>query len=320
MSITLQKLISRGIDRLDAIIDFDSHHTLIRGPSDTGKSYIRDCLWYLLGGDRIPKDIPEADGYDTLFLQFGTSDSGVYTIRRALHGGGAEVYAYPLDEIQDKQPLPDDIGELLVSLAGAKGKQILRSMSKRGPMTGGDLRHWFLLSQPAMISESETTGTPTERPQRRAAFNVFLTGHDDAAVVLAPTKEEKQRIKGVLSTIEADIARIKNELPEERTKEEVEDALERVDGTLTLLSQQQNERSKEIRKIREELSKSTYALSTWEARLSYSSAMVSRFTMLDDKYASDLARLTTVDDGLAVLDTMENQPCPLCSTPFGSQE
>lgn len=319
MSIVIEKLVSRGVGQPEAAIEFGVHRTLIRGPSDTGKSYIRDCLWYLLGGDRVPKEIPEAKGYDTLLLQFRTGEGGVYTVRRALNGGGAAVYAAPIDELEGEDSLPDDIGELLVAVAGADGKQILRSMSKRGPVTGGDLRHWFLLSQPAMISESTTTGNPTEQPQRRAAFNLFLTGNDDASVVLASTAEEKHRLKGELMAIERDMERVKRDLPSERTRKDVQDALERVDGTLSLLSQQQNERSVEIRRIREDLANVSGDLAKSEARLSYASAMVSRFTMLDEKYASDIARLSAVDDSLAVIGILENQPCPLCGTPSGAQ-
>ncbi len=319
MSIKLEKLISRGVGQEDAVIEFGSSHTLIRGPSDTGKSYIRDCLWYLLGGDRVPKEIPEAKGYDTLLLQFSSIDGSVYTVQRALNGGGEAVYALPADELEGQEALPDNVGELLVALSGASGMQILRSMSKRGPMTGGDLRHWFLLSQPAMISEDGTTGAPTEQTQRRAAFNVFLTGKDDAAIVLAPTSEEKNRLKGELTTIERDIGRVKNELPKERTSKEVQDALERVDLTLSLLSEQQSERAKEVRTIRQELAEIANGLRKAEALQSYASAMVSRFELLDEKYASDLARLRAIDEGLAVIETIDTQPCPLCGTPIGAQ-
>jgi hypothetical protein len=214
MTVTLEKLVAKGIDRIDAVIEFKPLGNLVRGPSDTGKSHIRDCLWYLLGGEKAPKAIPENRGYDTLLLQLRSNDGGNYTIRRGLDGGATAVYPSTIEDLELTEALPDEIGTLLVSFAGAAGMLVLRSMSKRGPLTAGDLRHWFLVSQPAMISENSTIGTPTEQPQRRASFCVFLTGQDDKAVVLATTKDEKLKIKANILTIQNDLKRVNAELPE----------------------------------------------------------------------------------------------------------
>lgn len=319
MTIKLEKLISRGVGQPDAEIEFRDNGTLIRGPSDTGKSYIRDCLWYMLGGDKVPKEIPQSKNYNTLLLQFRYSDGGTYTVSRSLSGGGSEVFAFGISELERAVPLPDDIGELLVGLSGAKEKLILRSMSKRGPMTGGDLRHWFLISQPAMISEDSTTGVPTEQSQRRAAFCVFLTGQDDSSIILAPTKEEKLKVKTAIASIERDLKRVAAEIPEETTKNDVKGSLERIDNTLTLLSQEQIERSKELRGIRDSLNAASSKVSVVESKLAYSVAMFNRFSLLDKKYASDLDRLGTMGDGVAIFEILESQPCALCGTPIEQQ-
>jgi hypothetical protein len=314
MAIVLEKLQASGIGLPDASLTFRPEGTLIRGPSDTGKSYIRDCLWYLLGGDRVPKEIPQSLGYQTLLLQFRSSEANVFTIRRALSGGGIELFPCEIEDIGETEPLPDDIGEFFVSLAGAKGKQILRSMSKRGSMTGGDLRHWFLWSQPTMISESPTTGTPTEQPQRRAAFCVFLTGQDDSAVVLAPTKDEKLKVKTIISSIDENIKRVTAEIHENSTKDDIKSTLERLDNTLSLLSKQQMLRSKQLHSIRESFVERSTNLKVVEEKLAYSSSMASRFNLLDRKYASDYDRLSAMGDAVAVFDTLDNQRCPLCGT------
>ena len=92
MAIILKRLKSVGLDREDAVLEFNETRTLIRGPSDTGKSYIRDCLWFLLGGDRLPKTFPLAEGYQELQLRF-ESDGLEYEVRRALIGGQPTVYS-----------------------------------------------------------------------------------------------------------------------------------------------------------------------------------------------------------------------------------
>ncbi|GGC83669.1 AAA family ATPase [Undibacterium terreum] len=319
MTIALEQLVCRGFSVPDAVIEFRPAGTLIRGPSDTGKSYIRDCLWYLLGGERGPKEIPQDKGYDTLFLQIRSADGGTYTIKKALNGGSEEVYAAAIHELESTEALPDEIGTLLVSLAGAAKVQILRSMSKRGPLTSGDLRHWFLISQPTMISENSTAGSHTEQPQRRAAFCVFLTGQDDKAIVLAPTKEEKLRTSTNILSIERDLRRVNADIPDGSSKADIQDALKRVDATLSLLSDQQRERSTQLKGIREALNRTSSELSNVKTKLAYSQAMASRFMLLEEKYQSDLDRLAAISDGIAVFETLDNYPCSLCNTPVEQQ-
>jgi hypothetical protein len=319
MTVTLEKLVAKGIDRIDAVIEFKPLGNLVRGPSDTGKSHIRDCLWYLLGGEKAPKAIPENRGYDTLLLQLRSNDGGNYTIRRGLDGGATAVYPSTIEDLELTEALPDEIGTLLVSFAGAAGMLVLRSMSKRGPLTAGDLRHWFLVSQPAMISENSTIGTPTEQPQRRASFCVFLTGQDDKAVVLATTKDEKLKIKANILTIQNDLKRVNAELPEGSSMVETKEALERVDATFSLLSAQQGERSKQLRGIREQLNELSVTAGKVHSKLAYSTAMVARFELLDKKYESDFTRLVAISDGIAVFDALDDQPCPLCKTPVKEQ-
>jgi hypothetical protein len=69
MTVKLVSLVATGPDKPEARVNFRNPAMLVRGASDTGKSYIRDCLWYLLGGDKLPKKIPEAFGYDLLTLE-----------------------------------------------------------------------------------------------------------------------------------------------------------------------------------------------------------------------------------------------------------
>ncbi|KJY71003.1 hypothetical protein TW78_16230 [Vibrio coralliilyticus] len=51
----LNKLICKGEGLEDALIEFDPNTHIIIGPSDTGKSYIFQCIKYMLGSNQIPK-------------------------------------------------------------------------------------------------------------------------------------------------------------------------------------------------------------------------------------------------------------------------
>ncbi|MFM0110781.1 hypothetical protein [Paraburkholderia nemoris] len=46
----------------------------------------------------------------------------------------------------------------------------------------------------------------------------------------------------------------------------------------------------------------------------FSIETLGRFALLDDKYGSDLERLVSLDEGVALFDVLESVPCPLCGT------
>jgi hypothetical protein len=313
VAIVIKRLAAIGPDRDDAEIVFHPSRTLIRGPSDTGKSYIRDCLWYLLGGDKPPKPLPEDEGYTTIALEFG-SEGKLYRIQRALKGGGSAVFERSAeDPLVEGKNLEIDEGELLVKLSGAADRKILRSTSEKGAVTGGDLRHWFLLSQPKMISEEPTSGESYDKTQRVAAFNLFLTGSDDAAVQVRKSSKEVERIKGQLTSAEDALRRARAGLPSE-TRKDVEDAFTRVDQTLSAMTAQYEARAAQLKDSRAQIVLLTDKLNKAQVSRDHSQSMIERFKLLDKKYASDLERLGATSEGVSLFDVLPETACPLCGT------
>ncbi|CAM8819555.1 Rad50/SbcC-type AAA domain-containing protein [Burkholderia pseudomallei] len=297
-------------------MDFRDAAMLVRGASDTGKSYIRDCLWYLLGGDKLPKKIPEASGYDLLTLELAV-DGDRYEVRRAHAGGDSSLAKVCVGEDGNpvREILDEDIGDFLVRYAGAAGKQLLRSRSKRGGVTGGDLRHWFLLSQPTMISEDATAGPVTNATQRIAAFHMFLTGTDDSAIELVKTSKELDRIAGQILGVEEALRRIRADLPEEETRDDVANALARVDVALGAMTSHYEARASSLKGVRDDILKKSAELQAAERERNHCLSMVERFELLDAKYKSDSERLGATWEGVAMFQALEEVPCPLCGTP-----
>lgn len=320
MAIILKRLKSVGPDREDAVLNFGEKRTLIRGPSDTGKSYIRDCLWFLLGGDRLPKTFPLAEGYQELQLRF-ESDSFEYEVRRALIGGHPTVYcrAKGNEEELSFDPLENDLGELLVERSGAAGKQIIRSLSDRGAVTGDDIRHWALWSQTAILSENPTSGEGFAVTKRTASFSLFLTGVDDAKVELRKKTSEVERIKGQLSSAEDALRRVQAGLPEDAKRGDVADALERVDEVLVAMSSQYDQRAAKLRELRREIADASQHLARATNGRNHAQSMIGRFELLEQKYTNDLERLGAANEGVAFFEELPSVPCPLCRTPTDAQ-
>jgi hypothetical protein len=181
------------------------------------------------------------------------------------------------------------------------------------------LRHWFLLAQPRMISEDPTAGLSFDTTQRVAAFNLFLTGSDDAAVEVRRSSKEVERIKGQLTSAGEALRRAQAGLPSETTRKDVEDAFSRVDDTLTAMTAQYQARAAQLKELRGEIVSLTDRLSKAEAGRDHSQAMIERFQLLDKKYASDLGRLGATSEGVALFDALPETACPLCGTPAEQQ-
>ena len=320
MTVKLVSLIATGPDKPEARVNFRDPAMLVRGASDTGKSYIRDCLWYLLGGDKLPKKIPEASGYDLLTLELEVDD-GRYEVRRAHAGGDSSLIKLSAGEDGKlaRDVLEEDIGDFLVRHAGAAGKQLLRSRSKRGVVTGGDLRHWFLLSQPTMISEDATAGPVANATQRIAAFHMFLTGTDDSAIELVKTSKELDRLAGQILGVEEALRRVRADLPNDQTKDDVADALDRVDVALSAMTSHYEARASSLKSVRDDILAKSTELQAAERERNHCLSMIERFDLLDAKYKSDSERLGATWEGVAMFQALEEVPCPLCGTSAEAQ-
>ncbi|WP_426683528.1 hypothetical protein ABFU84_02190 [Xanthomonas translucens pv. undulosa] len=320
MAITLKQLSVHGPGLLPAEVVFDVRRTLIRGPSDTGKSHIWKCIWFLLGGTATLESFPESQGYDSLELAF-LHDEHEYVVRKAMSGGAARVQMRVGDLwVSDGTPNPledvdEDLGELLVRLSGAAGKLVLRKRSEKGPLTGDDLRHWALLSQPGMISEDATKGKGHGSDKHVSSYSLFLSGLDDSAVELYKTASEKDQAKGRLAAAEAELARLQNIIPADTDRASTVAALAQVDERLDMFATQLQVRSSVLKELRQQIFAEGDALTIATTQLASATSMRERFTLLDLKYASDLARLGATDEGIAFFQALAETPCPLCGTP-----
>lgn len=320
MGIVLTALSVHGPGREVAEVHFHPMRKLVRGPSETGKSYIYDCVWYMLGGNDLPESFPLTLGYEEFRLRFEAAGYE-YEVRRALSGGGAAVYSRSVGsaEYQAFEQVNQDLGELLVALCGASGKQILRNQSERGAVTGDDLRYWSLWSQTDLPAKQASAGKGFAVPKHEAAFHLFLTGTDDSAIQLRRSAKEAQLARGELQAAEAALKRIEALMPKDLKHNEVEEALEKVDATLSAMTSQYDARASELQELRQKLGEVSPELRQVENDRNHTQSMINRFELLNKKYANDQARLGGTNEGISFFQELPIVDCPLCGTPAESQ-
>lgn len=322
MGIVLRKLMVRGPNLINAEVGFDKPVQIIQGPSETGKSYIFSCLWYMLGGNEHPKTIdPYGQGYDQILLEIEDNSGQRYTVVRGRSGGGIDLFQCCIQELDTREiaPLDEPFGVWLVRQSGGAGMVTMRDQSSKGSMTGDDFRYWSLWSETRIISESPLAGALREngRVKRMSALAVMLTGNDDAAIVPARTKDSTKVAKGGVEALEAAVQHMKDSLQSANVGiNDAQNSIAKIDAVLAQMAKQQERRAKSLREIRVSIGIHASTLSNADSKLRYSRETLSRFKLLDEKYQNDLERLEALDEGVSLFETLEQVPCPLCGAPM----
>ena len=83
----------------NAEITFSEGLNVISGPTNTGKSYIYECLDYMLGASNIPKDIHEAREYNNIYMEIKMESGEYYSLKRDFKGGNCLCYESRFDDI-----------------------------------------------------------------------------------------------------------------------------------------------------------------------------------------------------------------------------
>ena len=69
MRIAIHGLVLTGPDKPNAELKPGGESHLVFGPTDTGKSYIEECIAYCLGSDEHPRNVGFSEGYTRAALQ-----------------------------------------------------------------------------------------------------------------------------------------------------------------------------------------------------------------------------------------------------------
>ena len=73
-------------------IQFKKGLNVIFGSSDTGKTFIFECINYMLGSTTLKKSIPESENYNLVVLVIETYNGKEYKLERSLKGGNFNLF------------------------------------------------------------------------------------------------------------------------------------------------------------------------------------------------------------------------------------
>lgn len=320
----LVRLCLSGTGLQDAEVCFESGLNVISGPSDTGKTFILQCIDYLLGARTKPEEIPEAKGYEMATLEVvAREDSALYTFSRSLRGGDFTLRRPEGSEevlaTQHSAERDDTISHFLLDMTGLtekrlrKNKQgVTRSLSFR------DLAHLIVISEEDILRSQSPilSGQYTTKTAEKSVFRLLLSGVDDSSVVAADDPRiSKVRVEAKEEVLQQLAAQAKEQLAELGIDEESSELRERLDRLETTYEDAKSRLTTlgtSLNDVETRRRESWTRLRQIDSRLEVLRGLSERFTLLGEQYTSDLLRLDAITEAGTRLDDLGVERCPVC--------
>lgn len=300
----------------------------IVGPSNTGKSYVINCINFMLGGKEPPFS-KEDTGYDKIHLTL-ESDNGYWlSAARMIKDGkngdrGSNIVTVettiPGIENTDYKISSKEYSDLLLRLMGIEERPsiIATQAAKSENLTFRTMIHFFFLSEDN-IFEKETAFDIPKHSKITASLTsliYLLSGDDLKRYIPEVSAEELERIAtqktGVINYLNRKISA----LTEQKIK--LEEALAGntdidIDSKINNIVTQIEIVEKEIVDAVEESRRLLEQVFTINARLQEARYLRNRYKALRTQYVSDIKRLGFIVDGNKKSREIAHKVnCPFC--------
>ncbi|MBU5483336.1 exonuclease [Clostridium sp. MSJ-11] len=324
----IKKLKLVGDKKEDAEVIFQKGLNVIHGPSNTGKSYIFQCIDYALGATKI-KDIPESEGYSKLYMEirkFG--NNAPITILRFLNSKDIFYYNCSIDEINNDNSKKlkskhdpdsqDNISKFLLKQIGInENKYLVKNQDgKKATLGFRAIAHLSVISETDIISEVKSPVMGIQKTQQtysKSVFRYLLTNQDDI---------------GCAELEKAEIRKAKNEAKIDYIREEIVSLIQKKQELIEVRNSFRNgeissldyykDKIAEIEKVIKIKRQELHDINTANNRLNLQKnkihMMLDKFNLLKRQYLSDIKRLEFSANGESVLSQISRQHCPLCDS------
>lgn len=323
-------LLGRGVP--NAEVQFREGLNVVSGPSDTGKTFIVQCIDYMLGGKDVPEPIPETAQYETVRLALDVSDADdEVVLERSIRGSDFKlVIPNKVDRhlsAKHSAGKKDSVSQYLLGLSGLTERKVRKN--KQGAtreVSFRDLARLILVDEETIISKTSPilTGQYTTATAESAVFRLLLTGVDDSSLISSEDpKITKGRQAGKVEMLDLLLNQTKGRLAEMQLPGDVPAWQSQLTQIETLFEAAQKELALEQQNAahlegirRTELS----SLRKLESRAGVLRELQRRFALLEQQYLSDLRRLESIAEAGARLGQMNEERCPVCGATAEHQE
>lgn len=324
--IYIAKIAVVGTNKTMAQVSFNRGLNVVSGASNTGKSYVFQCIDYIFGAKDSPKPITEAKEYDQIRAEIHTYDGKVFTVSRQFNDhyvylaqttfenfntSGAQKFSSTHSAKNDV-----NLSNYLLGLLGLTGKKLKKNqLNETRNLSFRDLSRFCLVSEEKIIRSSSPiyTDQNTEETANKSLFKLLLSGKDDDDLELIENQEiAKSKINGKIELIQDTIKEKEKVLFKIKIKVETlkDDEINmKIEEFVKLVNDIQKD-------ILEEEQKRQFIwseLDSVKSALNQTDELKKRFELLNTHYTSDLNRLEFINEGKQYIDQLEKINCPLCN-------
>ncbi len=323
--IIIDQLMFTGPERTPVSIQFKSGVNIIWGASNTGKSFVRKSIDYLLGGE-LPTLPPEGKGMNNYLLWITLPGDQKVTLRSSALGGDiykAEGHLQTVDEsspgyevFSRKHVSSPNVSRFLLSSVGYREAQLLKNeRAEKAPFSLRVIMRYLLIDETRMIDEKSLllAHNTTVTSEDKGLLKFLLTGVDGSSIAqvrsgdqLKAAKEGQiellsqmvEQLQKVIDDSVATTSVVAELAAAEREKADLLDVVEERQSNLDALAFEERGLSDDIQR--------------YQARIADLNALKVRFDELARVYASDIDRLEGLEEGGFFLQRFATINCPLC--------
>jgi chromosome segregation ATPase len=320
----LKGIVLTGPEKKAAEVTFTHGLNIVAGPSDTGKSFIAQCIDYALGGGDPPKDIPEAEGYNLVCLEIESySDHCIYRLERSLHGGDilCKTVGQPNRILAAKHQSGNEntVSQFLLNLSGLGNKKVRTNQrGKTRSLSFRDIARLVIVDEETVIKETSPvlSGQVVSETAESGIFRLLLTGTDDSSIIeKEDIKIEKGKKAGKIELLDDLLKNTRERLTEYSqvgSLIEERDRLSKIEDVIRNAIVERNSAQAKMAPLESKRNRTWVTLRTVESKLAVSMELQTRFNLLNEQYSSDLRRLETISEASVLLDQLKEERCPLC--------
>jgi hypothetical protein len=323
MRISIRKLVAWGPGKTTADVEFGYPSHLVYGPTDTGKSYIVQCIRYCLGSNDRPEDIGWSSGYVRLALQITSIDTNTdFTLFRSLIDDSATAFLGHHDIVPQMAGFQceESPEEIVLRLSHGSNRRVITKAGKLSNLTADSLRHISIFDEIETLERVPLEGADKILKMRnRSVIALVLSGVDDSSATLVPTADKRNIAKGYAEALAQERELLIGGIPQGLTQAEAAQALVKVSTELENLNIFLRQNAEELESLKRQQATIDRALVGHQAQLVAFQEGLERFRLLDSKYESDRERLSAIDQAAKIVGVMETRRCPLCLTDFAHQ-
>jgi len=322
----IKKITATGKNAVSSSLELTAGLNIVCGPSNTGKSYVLQCIDFMFGGGAKPFD--ESTGFDTVIMLVETDGGQTVTLERQLGKNITQVVStVPGIESgkygggKSKQKLSD----LWLSLIGITDEVKIVSNQYFQPhvLTWRTFLHSFLINEDDVFQKPSiiTKAGYYEKTASLSALLYLMSGKDFGQFATQDTPEVKKARKKAkrdyinekLSEFSEQYGRIADAMAALEGVD-IEKEIQTLIDSISEAEDAISTASKRSRKLLEQI----YAVS---AKLEESEYLQDRYKALETQYLSDLKRLQFIVDGETKSDgKAENARCPFCDSDLPEHE